>query len=142
MSKQSAITRAKSTKETQEETVKQAQSQQYRHQSDILDINLLPPLSTPYLFYTSLQSPHFDSKQTNADIVGISQRLKSNKIYASQQSSEYPTVKPNLHILYLKQSLCIVFAVKSIWFPFSNFVSKIFKVLQIFHFHCNHWPSL
>ena len=72
MSKQSAITRSKSTKETQEEAVKQAQSQQYRHQSNILDITLLPPPSTPYLFHTPLQSPYFDSKQTNADMVGIS----------------------------------------------------------------------
>ena len=31
MSKQSAINRSKSAKETQEETVKQAQSQQYKH---------------------------------------------------------------------------------------------------------------
>ena len=72
MSKQSAITRSKSTKETQEEAVKQAQSQQYRHQSDIIDITLLPPSLTPYLFQTPLQSPQLDSKQTNADIVGIS----------------------------------------------------------------------
>ena len=41
MSKQSAITCAKSTIETQGEAVKQAQSQQYRHQTDIIDINLL-----------------------------------------------------------------------------------------------------
>ena len=72
MSRQAAITRSKSTKETQEEAVKQAQSQQYRHQSNILDITLLPPPSTPYLFHTPLQSPYFDSKQTNADMVGIS----------------------------------------------------------------------
>ena len=71
MSNQSAINRSKSTKETQEQAVKQAQSQQYRHQSDILDITLLPPSSTSYLFHTTLQSPHFDCKQTNADIVGI-----------------------------------------------------------------------
>ena len=81
MPKQSAITCTKSTKKTQEEAVKQAQSQQYRHQSDIIDIPLLPPPSTPYLCHTPLQSPHFDSKQTNADIVGISQHLKSNIIY-------------------------------------------------------------
>ena len=72
MSKQSAITRSKSTKKTQEEAVKQAQSQQYRHQSDIIDITLMPPSLTPYLLQTPLQSPHLDSKQTNADIVGIS----------------------------------------------------------------------
>ena len=73
MSKYSAaITRSKSTKETQEEAVKQAQSQRYRHQSDVIDITLLPPSQTLYLFHTPLQSPHFDSKQTNADIVGIS----------------------------------------------------------------------
>ena len=41
MSKQSAITGSRSTKETQEEAVKQAQIQQYRHQSNILDITLL-----------------------------------------------------------------------------------------------------
>ena len=41
MSNQSAFTRSKSTKETQEEAVKQTQSQQYRHQSDIIDITLL-----------------------------------------------------------------------------------------------------
>ena len=54
MSKQSAITRSKSTKETQEEAVKQTQSQQSRHQSNIIDITLLPP---PYQFHTPLQSP-------------------------------------------------------------------------------------
>ena len=72
MSKQSAITCSKSTKETQEEAVKQAKSQQHRHQSNIIEIILLPPPSTPYLFHILLQSPRFDSKQTNADIVGIS----------------------------------------------------------------------
>ena len=50
MSNQSAINRTKSTKETQEQAVKQAQSQQYRHQSDILDITLLPPQSTRTYF--------------------------------------------------------------------------------------------
>ena len=72
MFKQSEIIRSKSTKDTQEKAVKQAQSQQYRHQSDIIDITLSPPPSTPYLFHTPLQSPYFDSKQTTADIVGIS----------------------------------------------------------------------
>ena len=72
MSKQSAITRSKSTKGTQEEAVKRTKSQQYRHQSDITDISLLPPSLTPYLFHTPLQSPHFDSKQTNANLVGVS----------------------------------------------------------------------
>ena len=72
MSKQPAITHSKSTKETQEEDVQQAQSQQYRHQSDIIDITLLPRASILYLSHTPLQSPHFDSKKTNADIVGIS----------------------------------------------------------------------
>ena len=56
---------------TPEEAVKQAQSQQYRHQSDIIGIILLPLPSTPYLFHTPLQSPNFDSKKTNAYIVGI-----------------------------------------------------------------------
>ena len=42
MSKQLAFTRSKSTKETQEEAVKQAQSQQYRYQSAIIYITLLP----------------------------------------------------------------------------------------------------
>ena len=64
MSKQSAITRSKSTKETLEEAVKQAVSQQYRHQSDIIYITLLPPPSTQYLFHTPLQSTHVDSKYT------------------------------------------------------------------------------
>ena len=72
MSKQSAITRSKSTKETLEEAVKQTQWQQYRHQSDIIDITLLLPPLTAFLFHTPLESPHLDSKQTNADIVGIS----------------------------------------------------------------------
>ena len=72
MSKHSAFTRSKSTKETQEEAVKQAQSQQYKHQSDIIDIILLPSLLTPNLFHTLLKCPHYDSKQTNADLVGIS----------------------------------------------------------------------
>ena len=72
MSKQSAFTGLKSTKETQEEPVKQAQSQQYRHQSDIIDITLLPSSLILYLFHTPLQSPRFHSKQANADLVGIS----------------------------------------------------------------------
>ena len=72
MSKQSAFTRSKSTKETQEEPVKQAQSQQYRHQSDIIDITPLPSSLILYLFHTQLQSPHFDSMQANANIVSIS----------------------------------------------------------------------
>ena len=71
MSKQSAITRSKSTKETQEEAVKQAQSQQYIHQSDIIDISMLPSALTLYLFHTLLQSAHFNSKQANVDIVSI-----------------------------------------------------------------------
>ena len=71
-SKQSVFTRSKSTEETQEEALKHAQSQQYRHQSNIIDITLLPSLLTLYLFHTPLQSPHFDSKQTNADKVRIS----------------------------------------------------------------------
>ena len=53
MSKQSAITHSKSRKETQE-SVKQAQSHQYRHQSDIIDITLLPPSLTLYPFHTLL----------------------------------------------------------------------------------------
>ena len=110
MPKQSSIYRSESTKKTQEEAVKQVQSQQYKHQSDILNITLLPPPSTPYLFHTPLQSPHFDSNQTYADIVGISYHLNPNKIYVSQQSSEYPTVKRNLIILNLTQSLCIVYS--------------------------------
>ena len=44
MAKQSVITRSKSAKETQEETVKHAQRQQYRHQSNIIDI---VPMSNP-----------------------------------------------------------------------------------------------
>ena len=52
-----------------------------RHQSNIIDITLLPPSLSPYLFHTPLQSPYFNPKQTNADIVGISWYLKSNKIY-------------------------------------------------------------
>ena len=72
MSKQSAITHSKSIKETQEEAVKQAQSQQYRHQSSIIDITLLPTQSTLYLFHTPLQSSNLNSQQTNANIVGIS----------------------------------------------------------------------
>ena len=72
MSKQSAFTRSKLTKETQEQAVKQAQSQQYKDKSDIIDITVLPSSLTPYLFYTRLQCPHFDTKQKNADLVGIS----------------------------------------------------------------------
>ena len=68
MSNQSAINRSKSTKETQEQAVKQAQSQQYRHQRHYSVATTV----NPYLFHTPLQSPLFDSKQTNADIVGIS----------------------------------------------------------------------
>ena len=56
MPKQSAITRSKLSKGTQEEAVKQAQSQQYKHQSDILNITPLPPPSTLYLIRTPLQS--------------------------------------------------------------------------------------
>ena len=54
MSKQSAFTRSKSTKETQDEAVNQAQSQQYKHQSDITDITLLPSSLIPYLFHNPL----------------------------------------------------------------------------------------
>ena len=93
MSKQSAITRSKSSKETQEEAVKQAQSQQYWHQSDILDITLLPPSSTLYLIHTLLQSPHFDSKQTNADILVIFLSLEF------KQNLRILTVKWISHIL-------------------------------------------
>ena len=50
--KQLEITRSKLSKETQEEAVKQVQSQQYRHQSDILDIALLPSPSSLYLIHT------------------------------------------------------------------------------------------
>ena len=71
MSNQSAINRSKSTKETQEQAVKQAQSQQYRPYSDITDITLLPPSLILYLFHTLLLSRHFESKQTNTDIAGI-----------------------------------------------------------------------
>ena len=45
MSKQSAIISWTSTKETQEEVLKQAQSQRYRHQSNIIDIILLRPIA-------------------------------------------------------------------------------------------------
>ena len=72
MSKQSAITHSKLTKEIQEKAVKQAQSQQHRHHSDIIDITLLPPLLILYLIHTRLQSQHFHFKHTNADIVHIS----------------------------------------------------------------------
>ena len=71
LSKQPGLSRSKSSKETQEETVKQAQSQQYRHQSNILEITLLPPPSTLYQIHTPLQSPHFNSNQKNADITVI-----------------------------------------------------------------------
>ena len=37
--------------------MKQAQIQQYRHLSDIIDITLLLPLLSPYLLHTPLQSP-------------------------------------------------------------------------------------
>ena len=57
MSNQSAINRSKSTKETQEQAVKQAQSQQYRHQSDI---TLLPPQSTR-TYFTPRCSLHFST---------------------------------------------------------------------------------
>ena len=87
MSKQSAITRSKSSKETQEEAVKQTQSQQYRHQSDILDITLLPPPSILYLIHTPLQTPHFDSKKTNANIAVIFIALEF------KQNLRTPTVK-------------------------------------------------
>ena len=110
MPKQSAITRSKSAKETQEEAVKLVQSQQHKQQRDILDITLLPPRSTLYLFHTPLWSPHFDSKQTNADIVVTLLALEFKQTYVSQQSSEYSTVKPNLRILNLTQNLGIVYS--------------------------------
>ena len=91
MPKQSAITRSKSSKGTQEEAVKQAQSQQYKHQSNILDITLLPPPSTLYLIHTPLQSPHFNSKQTNADIAVIFLALEF------KQNLRNPTVKRIFH---------------------------------------------
>ena len=87
MSKQSGVSPSKSSKETQEEGVKQAQSQQYRHQNNILDITLLPPPSTLYLIHTPMQSPHFNSKQTNADIAVIFLALEF------KQNLRKPTVK-------------------------------------------------
>ena len=36
-------------------------------------------ITNPVPIHTPLQSPHFDCQKTNADIVGISQHLKSNK---------------------------------------------------------------
>ena len=72
MFKRLAITHSKSIKETQEVVVKQTQSQQYRYQTNIIDITLLSSSLTLYLFHTPSQSPHFDSKQSHADIVGAS----------------------------------------------------------------------
>ena len=57
MPKKSAITSSKPSKETQEEAVKQVESQQYRHQSDIIDIALLPSSLTLYVFHTPLYLP-------------------------------------------------------------------------------------
>ena len=91
LSKQSGLSCSKSSKETQEETVKQAQSQQYRHQSKILDITLLPPPSTLYPIHTPLQSPHFNSKQKNADIAVIFLALEF------KQNLRNPTVKRISH---------------------------------------------
>ena len=72
ISKQSTINHSKLTKEIQDKAMKQAQSQQHRHHSDIIDITLLPPSLTLYLIHIRLQSQHFHSKQTNGDIVHIS----------------------------------------------------------------------
>ena len=70
----SAIAHSKSTKETQEEAVKHAQSQQYRHQGRATSFTLIccHKSLTLYPFHALLQFPHFQSKQTNAKIVGIS----------------------------------------------------------------------
>ena len=110
MSKQSAITCSKSAKETQKEAVKQAQSQQYRHQSNILDITLLPPPSTLYLFHSPLQSPLFDFKQTNTNIVVIFLALEFKENLRILTANQMSTLKPNLHILNLTQSLSIVYS--------------------------------
>ena len=134
MSKQSAITCSKSAKETQKEAVKQAQSQQYRHQRHILDITLLPPPSMLYLFHSPLQSPLFDFKQTNTDIVVIFLALEFKENLRILTVNQTFTVKPNLHILNL--------TVTSSWFPFSNFVFNIFKSFQIFHLHWYHLPNI
>ena len=98
--------------------IKQAQSQQYRHQSDIIGIALLSLLLTLYLFHNLLQSLYFDYEQTNADIVGISEHLKSNnntypnsqtniplsnQIYGSQIGDKYSSGS-HLLILFLKSS--------------------------------------
>ena len=61
MSEQSAITCSESTKKkTQEETVKQAQSQQYRHQSDIIDI-ILCHHRQPRIYFTPRCSLHIST---------------------------------------------------------------------------------
>ena len=110
MCKQSTITCSKSAKETQKESVKQAQSQQYRHQSNILDITLLPPPSTLYLFHSPLQSPLFDLKQTNTEIVVIFVALEFKENFRILTANQMSTLKPNLHILNLTQSLSIVYS--------------------------------
>ena len=121
--------------------IKQAQSQQYRHQSDIIGIALWSSLLTLYLFHTLLQSPYFDYEQTNADIVGISEHLKSN-------NNTYPNSQTNIPLsnqIYASQigdKVFVEFTVIFIRFPSSNFVSKIFEILQIFLFHWNHLPNL
>ena len=86
MSKQSGLSRSKSSKETQEETVKQAQSQQYRHQSNILDITLLPPPSTLYPIHTPLQRKFGILRLISLRFASTSQEVDVSAILANKSA--------------------------------------------------------
>ena len=121
--------------------IKQAQSQQYRHQSDIIGIALLSLLLTLYLFHNLLQSLYFDYELTNADIVGISEHLKSNNNTYPNSQTSIP-LSNQIYGSQIGDKVFAEFTVIFIRFPSSNFVSKIFEILQIFLFHWNHLPNL
>ena len=86
MSEQWAITSSKSAIKTQEKVMKQARSQQYRHQSNMTVIALLPSSLTLHISHTPLQSPHVDSEQANTNMVGIPQHCASFSEYFDNQN--------------------------------------------------------
>ena len=88
MSKQSAIISWTSAKETQEEVLKQAQSQRYRHQSNITDIILLRPIAN------LVPISHLAAVSTL--------RLQADKCRQSRYFLAFE-IKQNLHILTVKR---------------------------------------
>ena len=94
MSKQLAVTRSKPKNKIQEEANKQAQSQQYRHQSDITDIALFPSLLALYKFHPVHIPPAISPCQLRA---GICQHGRHFLALIIKANLCILTVKPILH---------------------------------------------